>query len=104
MKLSIGLVIAFALAAMGLWLIDIASDRESAVEITARVPAYTNWECGYPDQPDCSVEFEAYVGEKYDVRRIRYGKDFMAIKIRKGDSSGWVFSGEGVRVYAEPNT
>ncbi|MFT6635924.1 hypothetical protein [Alcanivorax sp.] len=104
MKLSIGLVIASALVVLGLWFIDIASDQENAVEITAPVSAYTEWECGYPDQLDCSVVFEAYVGEKYDVRRIRYGKDFMAIKIQQGDLSGWVFSGEGVRVHAKPNT
>jgi len=104
MKLSMGLVVASALVVLGVWFIDIASDRENFVEITGTASACTDWECGYHDQPDCSVVFEAYVGEKYDVRRIRYGKDFMAIKIQQGDLSGWVFSGEGVRVNAKPNT
>ncbi len=83
---------------------DVASDRENGVEITAPVPAYTNWKCGYSDQSECSVVFEVEVDARYDVRRIRYGKGFMAIKIQQGALNGWVFSGTGVRVHAEPNT
>ncbi len=104
MKLSIGLLIVFSLVVMDVWLMDIASDRENIVEITAPVSAYSDWECGYSDQSGCSVVFEVEVNAKYDVRRIRYGKDFMAVKIQQDDLSGWVFSGNEVRIHAEPNT
>lgn len=83
---------------------DIVTDRAKIVEITAPVSAYSNWECGYSNQSGCSVVFEVGADTEYDVQRIRYGKDFMAIKIRQGDLTGWVFSGKAVQIHAEPNT
>jgi len=89
---------------LGVWLLDIISDRTKVVEVIAPVSAYADWECGYANQSGCSVVFEVRSGAKYDVQRIRYGKDFMAIKVQQGGVTGWIFSGTAVRVDAEPNT
>ncbi|MFL1456366.1 hypothetical protein ACJO5Y_18145 [Marinobacter sp. GN3S48] len=104
MRVSLGVVILLSLVGLGVWLTDIITDRAKVVEVTAPVPAYNDWECGYSNQPGCSVVFEVGEDAEYDVQRIRYGKDFMAIKIQQGGLIGWVFSGKAVRVYAEPNT
>ncbi|RUO35092.1 hypothetical protein [Aliidiomarina soli] len=103
MKISIGLVFVFLSVVVGVWLMDIGTDRTKVVEITAPVPAYTDWECGYANKSGCSVVFEVEADAKYDVQRIRYGKDFMAIKIQEGGSSGWIIYGEAVQVHAKPN-
>jgi len=104
MKLTIGVFLVLTLVVLGIWGMDIATDRAKVVEVTAPVSAYPNWECGYSNQSGCSVVFETRADAKYGVQRIRYGKDFMAIEIQQNGISGWVFSGKEVRVYAEPNT
>jgi|1_EtaG_2_1085319.scaffolds.fasta_scaffold00003_330 hypothetical protein len=104
MRMSIGVVIVFFLIVLGVWLMDIATDRAKVVEVSAPVFAYSDWECGYSNQTGCSVVFEVGADTEYDIQRIRYGKDFMAIKIQQGGLSGWVYSGKAVQVHAEPNT
>lgn len=101
MKLSIGIIIAICLVVLGLWAADIASDRGNKVKITEAVLAYSHWECGYSNKPGCSVVFEVPAGTAHDVKRIRYGKDFMAIQIHQNGSSGWIFSGKGVQISAK---
>lgn len=104
MKLGIGIIIAICLVVLGLWAVDIASDRGNKVKITEAVSAYSNWECGYPNKPGCSVVFDVPAGTDHDVKRIRYGKDFMAIQVNQDGLSGWVFSGTGVQTFAKPSS
>ncbi|RKR72100.1 hypothetical protein [Marinobacter nauticus] len=104
MKISLGVLIVLTLVVLGARLMDVATDRAKIVEFSAPVSAYTDWECGYPNQSGCSVVFELNANAEYDVQRIRYGKDFMAIKIQKGGVDGWVFSSPAVRVHAGPST
>lgn len=104
MRMSIGVIILFSLGILGVWLMDIATDRAKVVEIAATVTAYNDWKCGYSNQSGCRVVFEVGADVEYDVQRIRYGKDFMAIKIQQNGLTGWVFSGKAVQVHAEPNT
>jgi len=104
MKLSIGIIIAIFLVILGLWAADIASDRGNKVKITEAVSAYSNWECGYPNKSGCSVVFDVPAGTDHDVKRIRYGKDFMAIQINQDGLSGWVFSGKGEQTIAKPSS
>ncbi|WP_417437665.1 hypothetical protein [Idiomarina sp.] len=104
MKLSIGIIIAICLVILGLWAADIASDRGNKVKITEAVSAYSNWECGYSNKSACNVVFDVPAGTAHDVKRIRYGKDFMAIQINQDGLSGWVFSGTGVQTFAKPSS
>lgn len=104
MKLSIGIIIAICLVILGLWVADIAGDRGNKVKITEAVSAYSNWECGYSNKPGCSVVFDVPAGTAHDVKRIRYGKDFMAIQINQDGLSGWVFSGKEVQTLAKPSS
>ncbi|WP_211227204.1 hypothetical protein [Saccharospirillum impatiens] len=91
MKLTIGVFFFFTLVVLGVWGMDIATDRAKVVEITTPVSAYPDWECGYSNQSGCSVVFKTRTDAKYGVHRIRYGKDFIAIKIQQHGLSGWVF-------------
>lgn len=104
MKLIIGVAIVVFLVSFGVWKVDIANDRTKNVKITETVLAYNDWECGYQNMPNCSVIFEVMANTTHDVQRIRYGKDFMAIKIHLNGLLGWVFYGKGVKVNAGPNT
>ena len=104
MKLSIGVVFIITLVILGVWQADIANDKEKKVKITKPVLAYDNWECGYQNQPNCKVVFEVVTESEYDVQRIRYGKDFMAIKIMQKGLRGWVFSDKEVQIVAGQNT
>lgn len=104
MKLGIGIIIAICLVILGLWAADIAADRGNKVKITEAVSAYSNWECGYSNKPGCSVVFDVPAGTAHDVKRIRYGKDFMAIQINQDGLSGWVFSGKEVQTLAKPSS
>ncbi|WP_447894974.1 hypothetical protein [Vreelandella sp. GE22] len=104
MKIILSILFVVILTVLGVWLMDIATDQAKVVEISAPVSAYTDWECGYSNKPGCSVIFEIITDAEYDVQRIQYGKDFMAIKIQQGGVSGWVFYGKAVRIHAGSNT
>lgn len=105
MKLSIAVAVAFVLALFSLWQADLASDKDKQIKVTENVvSAHNGWECGYSNRPDCSVVFELTANMVLDVHRIRYGKDFMAIKVKLNSIYGWVILGEGVEFNANSNT
>lgn len=87
MKL-IGTLVVVTITLFG-WLIwDIQSDRSKSIRIIKEVPLYDEWE---PLNGQKSSSMIA-PGENLKVNRIRYGKDYMAIKIeRESGKSGWVF-------------
>ncbi|WP_447928734.1 hypothetical protein [Vreelandella sp. EE27] len=94
------MVIVLLLAGLGMWGLDIAEDRSKLIKITEPIPAFDHWKCGYTARPDCSVIFDAVAGTEYEVRRIRYGKDFMAIQIEQKGERGWVLWGESLYMHA----
>lgn len=103
MKLSIGVAITIFLIPLGVWLADIAEDKNKNVKVTESVAAYEDWECGYQSTLDCKVLFETEVNQSYPVQQIRYGKDFMAVKVTQAGISGWIYAGKGVQVSGDPN-
>lgn len=98
MKIGVRVVVVILLVVLSVWLADIFNDQAKTVKITDTLPAYNAWECGCQNHLGCSVVFEVDSGAVYDVKRIRYGKDFIAIKIDQSGASGWVFSGKGIRL------
>ncbi|WP_372872861.1 hypothetical protein [Shewanella sp.] len=104
MKSSICVAATVFLIVLGIWLADLLDDQSKSVKMTESVAAYSDWECGYQHMLDCKVVFETKVNKSYPVQRIRYGKDFMAIKVSQAGISGWISAGKGVQVSAEPNT
>lgn len=101
-KLSLIVSCVVLLIVLGVWRMDIISDRANSVNITKTVNAYNDWKCGYAQarESGCETVFEVMAGSEYQVQRIRYGKDFMAIKVRHYDTDGWLFHGADVQLIA----
>ena len=76
----------------GLFGYDIYKDRQNVVVTEELVPAYADWE-PYPtklQKPVFTVPPQAIM----NVKRIRYGKDYMAVRVETQEGeSGWIFSG-----------
>lgn len=83
--IAIGLT---AILIFGLIWLDIQNDKENILIVTKTSQAFDDWECGYK----CTeMKFQVFENERYNVERIRYGKDFMAIQVKsKNDIFGWV--------------
>ena len=78
------------------WFGDIMNDRAHEIIIKDTVALYkTPEEASYNGTP-----FEAAEkNEKVNVKRIRYGKDFMTIKIEKQNGIiGWVINDGNIKV------
>ena len=71
---------------------DIYKDRQNIVVTEESVPAYADWE-PYPtklQKPVFTLPPQAIL----NVKRIRYGKDYMAVRVETQEGqSGWIFSG-----------
>jgi len=96
-KIVIGIAVAISLVAVGLVLSDIAADRTLRVAVTGSVPMYADWESA-PGRASAAI---ARVGpaENLSVLRVRYGKDFMAIRVRRADGvDGWILGDDAVQV------
>lgn len=104
MKSCIGVTIGILLIALSVWLVDIDNDQSKTVKVESVVSAYNSWECGGQQTIDCKVVFETEANKSYDIKRIRYGKDFMAIQIMQAGASGWIFSSNEVQVIAVADT
>ena len=75
---------------------DIMEDRNHKIIIKAKINVYSEWE-PYPrnEQP----LFTITTNDTAEIKRIRYGKDYMAIKIKTANGKyGWVFNGPSVSV------
>jgi len=77
---------------------DVCRDRALRVSITREVPMYARWEMvdGRP-----SVTPVGRIGpiREQQVLRVRFGKDFMAIRVRnQAGTDGWIMGGGDVRV------
>ena len=100
MKVISSIVIVCLFVVFGFWQLDIASDKRKQVKVITTATAYNGWQCGYEETPNCSVLFKLTKDSLHSVQRIRYGKDFMAIKVFYNGSYGWVISGKEVEIIA----
>jgi len=76
---------------------DILQDRQHIVVTEEPVPAYADWQ-PYPTK-EMKPLFMLPAKTDTKVRRIRYGKDYMAIKVQseKGQM-GWIFYGKTIKI------
>ena len=95
-KKIIGLLVLVILALSGWFFWDVQSDKSKSIKITKALPLYDNWEPLNGQQSNSNV----MPGENLKVVRIRYGKDYMAIKVeRENGSNGWViYQGDAVEL------
>lgn len=104
MKLSLNILLVAILMVAGIWYLDIVSDQRKAIKISKKVAAYNDWECSHQSKVSCRTIFEVLPVQVFQVERIRYGKDYMAVKISLDGKTAWVISGEETEVYENPNT
>lgn len=92
------LVIAILLIGAGGFLgYDIFQDRQHVVVTKESVPANSDWE-PYPSR-EMKPVFVLQSNTRAKVNRIRYGKDYMALKVEtSGGEIGWTFHGDSFRV------
>ena len=70
---------------------DIREDRRQTLVTVGPLQVYEDNDFWAKGKPTALVEPHA----RLSVRRIRYGKDYMAVKVRlEGGREGWAFSGE----------
>jgi len=85
---TIGLTTILIFLLIGL---DIQNDKENILIVKKTSQAFDDWECGYSGYRCTKTKFKVFKNERYNVERIRYGKDFMAIQVKsKNDIFGWV--------------
>lgn len=92
-------IVAFAISY--LWLADILRDRENYLQVTSKVIVYSTWDCWRSEYGLCESVYELEPGKRYDVYRIRFGKDFMAIKVKPNGVTGWVVLDESIKLVAK---
>jgi hypothetical protein len=88
LKKLLNVTLAVIVVAVGWFLWDIVKDRNKTINILKVIPLYKEWEPLNGQEVVSSAE----PGEKLKVLRIRYGKDYMAIKVGKENGLiGWAF-------------
>jgi hypothetical protein len=88
LKKLLVVILAVIVAFVGWYLWDIVKDRSKTIKVIRTIPLYKEWE-PFTGQGTMS---SAEPGEKLKVLRIRYGKDYMAIKVEKeNEAVGWAF-------------
>jgi hypothetical protein len=72
---------------------DIVQDRQHIVLTEQSVLAYTDWKT-YPTKQMKPI-FTLAANTNAKVKRIRHGKDYMAIKVQSENGQvGWIFYGQ----------
>ncbi len=85
-KLSILLTLVGAIA-LGWYFWDLRSDQSKSIKVLRSTPLYSEPET-MSGTPSIGV---VDPGEKLRVRRIRYGKNFMNVKVEKENGiTGWI--------------
>jgi hypothetical protein len=83
------------------WAADIYFDRQYVVEVIEPTSLYSLPPTDYPEKNPVLVSLTAR--NHLRVLRIRYGKDFLTLKVETEDGRvGWIFGDEGVKVIS-PN-
>jgi hypothetical protein len=77
---------------VGCFVFDVQRDKKKSVRIVKPLPVFNNWKRSKDQQKISDVS----PGENLKVARIRYGKDYMAIKVEREDrSNGWLIYQRG---------
>jgi hypothetical protein len=86
-----------AVAIAGLWAVDVLADRSYSLIVVSDAPLL---ELGPHEYPLVNHTVAVlHPGEKIQVLRLRYGKDFQAFRVETGAGlQGWVVVGNGVVV------
>ncbi len=83
-------------ACAGLYAYDLWDDRRHEIEIVGKTPVYASRE-PYPQRE--APLFSVSANDRAVIKRIRYGKNHMAMNIETSDGrSGWVFYGPTLRI------
>lgn len=97
LKRSVIAIAAVSFTAAAFWLADVAADRRYVVAVVGPESLLALPPHEYPGI-NPSVE-TLQPGQSLQVLRVRYGKDFEALKVQAPSGhTGWVLSGGGVRV------
>jgi hypothetical protein len=102
-KIVAGIFAAFialvAGVAVALWAYDIYQDRQIRISIEGPVCMYEAPElAAYPRLQGKPI-MQLNPGEAISVLRVRYGKDYMAIKLQTANESiGWVCFDRNIRI------
>ena len=95
-RLAISVAVVAA-AVAGLWAADVAVDRRYVVAVVGPEPLLALPPHEYPEVNPALRTLSP--GEPIRVLRVRYGKDFEAMKVETGTGQvGWVLGGGGVQV------
>jgi len=97
-KLSLSAFICFVILAIGLWYLDVKADQSHTIKVTTDTPAYSDWRCGYRCDITGEEAFTLAANTTWHVERIRFGKDFMAIKVTNNSLAGWVINSEKIEL------
>jgi hypothetical protein len=96
--LIILLVIAFGLAAP--FALDVISDRQHRVVVTDALEVYATSEPPWRDHSN-SVVARVTPADTLKVLRIRYGKDYMVVRVKlPTGQQGYIFYGDHFRIYS----
>lgn len=80
------------LVPVGIYVWDVMQDRSKSITIRSRMAIYRDWD-RLKDQDPNEIVDTVEPGEKLKVLRIRYGKDYRAVKVEKGNGSvGWMMT------------
>lgn len=91
------------LIATAIWQTDVSKDKSHLVKVSAHTYVYQDWDCGYLNGT-CESVYQFNAESVLQVHRIRYGKDFMAVKVKTNNISGWVMLHDGAEIYKKSNT
>jgi hypothetical protein len=103
MKIVIPTIIISCIIVAVVWYADVAKDKKSTLFVSATTTAYNDWECGNITE-SCKETFKLSANTNHNVYRIRYGKDFMAIKVKNNNQAGWVIYGPSTKLVKNPST
>jgi hypothetical protein len=80
-----------------MWGGDVLGDRQYQADVIGAAPLYSLPPHEYPASNPLVLTLRP--GEHLRVLRVRYGKDFEALKVETaGGHIGWVIGGEGIKV------
>jgi hypothetical protein len=93
---AIALFAASAIAGVAVgW--DIYKDRQHIIEIEEVLPLYNEEQ---PYLTNMKAEKFILPGERLNVLRIKYTKDFMLVKVETGDGIvGWIYDSDKVKLH-----
>ncbi|WP_125784680.1 hypothetical protein [Pseudoalteromonas rubra] len=97
-KLTLRALICFTIFAIGFWYIDVKSDQLHTLTVTTDTLAYSDWRCGYRCDVEGKVAYKLAANTTWHVQRIRFGKDYMAIKVVHNNLAGWVIKNDKTKL------